>query len=746
MTTVTPVPNSVAARDASRGERIRDTPRRLDPQRQIALFGGLVIAIIIGLAAGFLWHLRTATLNAARRDMSNLGAVLAEQTTQTIRSADLVLDSINERLRLLDAASRADQHVLHAMLQRRLAEVRQAKFADIVGADGTILASSRADPAPAIPLTNLPWFIYHRDHPAGGLVIADPARSRTDGEWLIMLSRRLDAADGSFAGVLVLALDPAYFETVYKAATMSDGTAITLSRRDGVMLARYPRDDNMIGRSFGRTPIFEQVEETQAAGGTVRYVSQIDGSVRYYAPRIVAGYPLVVAPSVAEAVVLRTWTREAVFVGGGAAAAVTGIFVLLMLLRANGERLHHQADILSTLIENLPIGASLVGPDLRHVAFNRPFLDTFDLTPEMLKPGDPFAKLIRYSAERGEYGPGDIEEQVRQRVARATEPRPDQFERKRPDGQVIEIRRMPLPVGGFVTTYIDVTEARRRERDLEEARASLEEQADELAATADKLNAARIEAERARSAADAANAAKSLFLANMSHELRTPLNAILGFSEVTRDAIIGPLDARYRDYARDVHSSGQYLLRLINDILDTSKIEVGRMELRNEPVDLDELVRECRRLLLEKAHDRGVTILTDIPQGLPWLMADRLRIKQIVLNLMSNAVKFTPSGGQVMVGARLTEERGGMEFTIADSGIGMKPEDIPVALEPFRQVDNTYARRYEGTGLGLPLSKHLAELHGGTLTVESEVNVGTKVTVWLPRERLGGEEGREAAG
>ena len=141
-----------------------------------------------------------------------------------------------------------------------------------------------------------------------------------------------------------------------------------------------------------------------------------------------------------------------------------------------------------------------------------------------------------------------------------------------------------------------------------------------------------------------------------------------------------------------------------------------------------------------------MTILTDIPQGLPWLMADRLRIKQIVLNLLSNAVKFTPGGGQVRVTARLTEERGGIEFTIADSGIGMKPEDIPVALEPFRQVDNTYARRYEGTGLGLPLSKHLAELHGGTLTVESEPNVGTTVTVWLPQERLGSQEGREAAG
>ena len=752
MTTTTSLPTSAAAApDASPAARDEDAHWRLEPQHLLLIFGGLLIATVVGFAIGFLWHLRTTTIGNARRDISNLGAVLAEQTTQAMRGAELVLGSIDDRLHLLDPADAADQHQLHVMLKRRIAGARQVHVAVIIGPDGHIIASSNSDPAPSISVADRSFFIYHRDHPGSALQIGDPLRSRADGRWLITVSRRLETAAGIFAGVLVVGLDPEYFEGVYKSATVTDGTAITLSRRDGIMLARYPRDDAMIGRSFGRTPIFANLDRLQN-GGTILFVGQVDHDARYYAPRLVQGYPLVVAPSISRAVVLQTWTHEAMFVGGGTAAAVIGILVLLSLLRANGERLSRQAGILSTLIENLPIGASLVGPDLKHVAFNRPFLDTFDLTPEMLKPGDPFAKLIRYSAERGEYGPGDLEDLVRQRVDRAVEPHPDRFERKRPDGQVIEIRRMPLPGGGFVTTYIDVTEARRRERDLEQARADLEQQADELAAAADKLNAARIEAERARTeaerartAADAANAAKSLFLANMSHELRTPLNAILGFSEVTRDALIGPLDARYREYARDVHASGQYLLRLINDILDTSKIEVGRMELRAEPVDLDELVRECRRLLLEKAHDRNVTILTDIPTGLPWLMADRLRIKQIVLNLLSNAVKFTPAGGQVWVSARLPE-RGGLDLTIADTGIGMKPEDIPLALEPFRQVDNTYARRYEGTGLGLPLSKTLIELHGGTLTVESRLNVGTTVKIWLPPARLGTQEKQAGLG
>ncbi|MBV8166346.1 MAG: PAS-domain containing protein, partial [Alphaproteobacteria bacterium] len=305
-----------------------------------------------------------------------------------------------------------------------------------------------------------------------------------------------------------------------------------------------------------------------------------------------------------------------------------------------------QTEIFRTLIENLNVGVTLVDRELRFVAFNRPFLDIYGFGPDELQLNDPFEKFIRYHAERGEYGPGDVEALVGPVVERALDPNAHQFERKRPNGQVVEIRRVPLPGGGFVTTYIDVTEARQREFDLEDTRARLERQAREL-------DEARIEAERARASADAASRAKSLFLANMSHELRTPLNAILGFSEVTREAMMGPLDARYRDYAREIHASGQYLLRLINDVLDTSKIEVDRMALHDEPVDLVDVIGECHRLLRERAEDGKLTVTINLPRTLPAMIADRLRIKQIVLNLLSNAMKFTPAGGRVDITAAL---------------------------------------------------------------------------------------------
>jgi signal transduction histidine kinase len=708
--------------------------RRLGPHHYLLMIGALLIVIILSLAVGFLWHLRTTQIDTAEKDISNLGAVLAEQTAQTLHGVELVLDSVEERLKGLDLRNPADAQMVHLMLRERIGGVPQISRAVIVGADGNVLVSSRVYPAPPNYLGGYDYFKMHRDQPATRLTISEPIRGRLTGEWMILVTRRLDAPDGSFAGVLEMVLTPSYFESVYRSATLNDGTAITLCRDDGILLARYPSDESVYGTSFANGPIFSRLPSLRD-GEIVRFTGFVDGITRYYAPRRVRGYPLVVAPSISEGVILAGWYRETLFVGSATIAAALGIFVLLMLLRANEERLRNQASVMSTLIENLPIGASLVGPDLRHVAFNRLYLDLFNLTPDMLKIGDPFARLIRYSAERGEYGDGDIDAQIRQRVDRAVEPHPDKFERRRPDGQVLEIRRMPLPGGGFVTTYIDVTEARRRERDIETARIRLERQAIEVSAAARKLDAARIEAERARAAADAANAAKSLFLANMSHELRTPLNAILGFSEVTRDALFGPLDARYREYARDVHASGQYLLRLINDVLDTSKIEVGRMELSDEPIDIAEIIRECQRLVLDKAHDRGVALTAHVPTTLPFLRGDRLRIKQILLNLLSNAVKFTRTGGQVRISVTLPA-KGGLEIAVADSGIGMRPEDIPVALEPFRQVDNSFTRRYEGTGLGLPLAKTLTELHGGRLTLESEIDKGTTARVWLPPDRL----------
>jgi signal transduction histidine kinase len=233
-----------------------------------------------------------------------------------------------------------------------------------------------------------------------------------------------------------------------------------------------------------------------------------------------------------------------------------------------------------------------------------------------------------------------------------------------------------------------------------------------------------------------ASKAKSDFFVGMSHELRTPLNAIMVFSELIRDAADGPLDAAYREYGGDINESGRHLQNIINDILDISKIEGGRLELRDEIVSIGETAEACRRIVAAMADVAGVSLSIEVPGSLPLIRLDRMRFQQILLNLMSNAVKFTPTGGRVSLSATIGAE--GAVVTVEDTGIGMKAEDIPIALEPFRQIDGALSRRFDGTGLGLPLAKALVELHGGRLEIRSAPAAGTMVRILLPLERMTG--------
>ncbi|WP_170245044.1 ATP-binding protein [Pararhodospirillum oryzae] len=250
---------------------------------------------------------------------------------------------------------------------------------------------------------------------------------------------------------------------------------------------------------------------------------------------------------------------------------------------------------------------------------------------------------------------------------------------------------------------------------------------------------ARHEAERAQDEALeqalVANRSKTEFLANMSHELRTPLNAILGFSEVMAEEIMGPLgSARYRDYARGIHDSGAHLLSIINDILDVSKIEAGQMVLGEERVALGPLIDSALRLVSGRAAEGGVRLNAGPRDGL--VRGDGRRLKQVLLNVLSNAVKFTPEGGWVDVEVMRPGPGADLDIVIKDTGIGMSAEDIAIALKPFGQIDSGLARRHEGTGLGLPLARALTEMHGGRLLIASEPGEGTEVRVRLPAGRI----------
>jgi signal transduction histidine kinase len=555
--------------------------------------------------------------------------------------------------------------------------------------------------------------------------------------------------------------------------------------------------------------------------------------------------------------------------------------------RATGNHASLQA-----AIDSMPAGVSVVDADLNLVAFNESFLDLLELPRGRFFPGTTtFEDIIRFNAERGEYGDGNIEEMVRERVELARKFMPHTLERRRPDGTVIEIRGNPLPGGGFVTTYTDVTERATAEETLRANETRLRRQSEVLArlatsealATGDVPDALRQVTEaaalafavdragvwlfdddrstltcvdlyiagkdrhrhdlritageypdyfaalveghivdagdaatdprthefrdiliapynigamldapiraggrltgilcmehvgeprrwsledinfattiahlialtmetrdrqkaeadlrHAKEQAEFANRAKSEFLANMSHELRTPLNAIIGFSEVIKEQMFGAVgNARYLDYTTNIHESGNHLLQIINDILDLSVIESGQMKLEEEDFLLGPVIDSCIRLVGNRAEKAKVRVTVTLPPDMPALHADPRKLKQVVINLLSNAVKFTPPGGEIKLRGAIDPD-GDLVLSVHDTGIGMSPDEIPTALEPFGQAASAATSQAEGTGLGLPLARSLCELHGGTLKLESEKGAGTVVTMRLPSARVVG--------
>ena len=242
--------------------------------------------------------------------------------------------------------------------------------------------------------------------------------------------------------------------------------------------------------------------------------------------------------------------------------------------------------------------------------------------------------------------------------------------------------------------------------------------------------------EAAHRNAEQANTAKSQFLASMSHELRTPLNAILGFSEIIRDESLGRIEVpKYREYAEDIHQSGRHLLNVVNDVLDMAKIEAGKIELQDHQIVIAESIERSIKFVATLAAAANVALETQVPAGLPLVRADEVKLRQVLLNLLSNAVKFTPSGGRIRVEAS-ADRRHGLTIVVSDNGIGIAPRDIPRVLQPFGQAETGLARKYNGTGLGLPLARSIVELHGGELTLDSEAGVGTTVRLRFPADRL----------
>ncbi|MEP1206749.1 MAG: ATP-binding protein [Rhizobiaceae bacterium] len=388
------------------------------------------------------------------------------------------------------------------------------------------------------------------------------------------------------------------------------------------------------------------------------------------------------------------------------------------------------ADIrLRDAIENISEAFVLWDSKKRLVMCNSKYQQLYQLPASAVTSGSPHNEVMAQSRKP----------KVRHQVK--TDRKPDKgvqtFEAQIEDGRWLQISERRTQDGGFVSVGTDITQIKRNQEklvesermqmatiaDLRKTQQELERQAQKLVEFADNLNEEKMRA-------DAGNKAKSEFLANISHELRTPLNAIIGFSDIMRSNMFGPLgSAKYDEYADDIHESGNFLLGVINDVLDMSKIEAGRFQLQPETVHLHDLLDETLRIIKIQADEAEIKVGQKIPKSLE-LVADRRAVKQILLNLLSNAVKFTPAKGKIDVTAKALKND--VNIVIRDNGIGIAPEALDRLGQPFEQVQDQFTKDHKGSGLGLAIARSLTALHGGTFKITSEPGQGTTVSVRLP--------------
>jgi PAS domain S-box-containing protein len=709
----------------NRGKPQHGGDRGARSARRLFFAGSLFVAITIIAAGVAIWDLHGERIADATADTKALSIVLAEQTARTIQAVDLVVRETQAMVLaagITDPAQFREQlktAEIHRFLLDRLHSLPQANSIALLDDAGIIVNFSRLWPVPHIEASDRDFYEHFREHDDRSAYIGVPIVNKVSGAWVIMLTRRISGPDGRFLGIVAGVVEAKYFEDFYRAISTEEGMAVSLFRRDGILVSRYPHMEGMIGAKLSTE---SRWYDFAANGGSYRTQGYVGGIPRIVSVAPLREYPLAVTVGITEDVALAAWRRQSLMIAIGVAGAVTGFAVLFRALAVQFRRLEQRSFELSRSEERfrgfaltssdwfwetdeqhrftfVSDGIRTFGHDPRTPLGRRRIDLAADVEDEAVKWQEHVAGLDRHEPFRNFTYTNRIGNERANTVSVSGDP----F--FAPSGRFL----------GYRGTARDITRQVLAERALRDA----------------------------KDAAEAANRAKSQFLANISHELRTPLNAILGFSEMLEHGLAGPLEPKQGEYAALVHQSGQHLLNVINDILDLARVDAGKFELHDEiGVDPAAIVEACVSLMRHRAQEGALQLSTQIEAPLPHLVADPTRLKQILLNLISNAIKFTDPGGSVVVAVATTAD-GGMAFSVRDTGPGMTPDQVATALEPFGQVEASHTRRHQGTGLGLPLACRLAELHGGGLAVDSEPGTGTTVTVTLPRSRI--EAGSDAA-
>ncbi|MHB1219263.1 MAG: sensor histidine kinase [Alphaproteobacteria bacterium] len=677
-------------------------------RRNIIILGVVFCLIVLVGSAATAIRTRARALEQAERNAQNLVTALQEHASGAFQAIDMVLADMVFDAEKAEPAQAGRDDMWRGVLVAKDELLPQARNIALIDANGRIVAESLKPAGERTDYSDRPYFVFHRDNPSKESHIGPPVESVRTGNWIIPVSRRIDRPDGSFGGVAVAIVDPAYFNEFYRSLDIGEGGTVWIFRSDRRLLVREPSVPELYAQGYKAKTIGEALDE--APSGTFVAPSPIDGIDRIMAYRSVPDVPIIVAIGIRFDVAMAGWRRDMRYraiVVTAILALVTALVYALVRNLSVAQRAQDAQARLYEAIEGMSEAIVLYDADERFVMCNTRHREIYPETTHLNRPGVAYEEILRAWTDLGllQLPAGmDRETFIQTRLRQFRAPG-EPVDVQRVGGRWVQISERRTPDGGLIRVATDITGLKRQQETLTEA----------------------------RDAAEASNQAKSIFLANMSHELRTPLHAILGLSEIIRDqpGIAAPVP----EYGKMIHDSGQHLLTLINDILDMSKIEAGRYELVEETLALADLAKDSLTIASTRANMAGVNLENEVPSTLPPVRADARALKQVLLNLLSNAVKFTPAGGRVTLSAAL-EPDGSMALRVADTGTGIAAENLVHVAEPFWQADPSHARKYGGTGLGLSISKRLTVLHGGSMEVESTVGRGTTVTVRLPKARV----------
>jgi signal transduction histidine kinase/DNA-binding response OmpR family regulator len=729
-------------------------------RRGLAPLAGLLIAVVLAMAGLAVWGAREHALTQIRQTNDNLGLLLAEQTSRTLQAVDLILQATGEQIRNdgIDSPSQFrgeldNQHV-HDALADELKNLPQVTALALIDADGKLINSSRAWPTAPADFSGRDFVQYLRANPqtdsyVGAAVPGSPAAAQS-----LFLARRINGPTGELIGIVMAPVALHYFEAFYHAIALQAGTSVNILRRDGTWMLRYPHTNNLLGKTLPIESPWHQVVAT--GGGNYISAGEATETPQFVAVQPLKDYPLVVDIAVSRDTALAEWWHETISIVLGTLAIILAIILLFHVLAKQFQRLAaseqtlaqknadlertqkrlqaqatelrraaealtesehliaEKSNVLETTLEFMGQGIMMIAADRTIAVCNQRTIEMLGLPPELKAAGTPFAQVLAYQWRTDEFKhtPDDIQEFIR---SGGILDQPHVYERRRPNGRIMEVRSMPMPDGGIVRTYTDTTE-----RKLAEERAAQ----------------AREQAETARVLAEDASRAKTDFLAHMSHEIRTPMNGIIGMNAI----LLGSrLSDEQRECAIAVRESAESLLAVINDILDISKLEAGRVELELLDFDLVELIEGAVGLLVPRAREKSIDLSTYIdPAARFGFHGDPTRLRQVVLNLVGNAIKFTETGGvtvEVTLQPARDDQPAKVRIDVQDTGPGI-PESVRARLfEPFAQADSSISRRFGGTGLGLAICRQLVELMGGSIDVTSASGRGSRFFFEVPLAR-----------